>query len=109
MGELGPFQITAGEILICVKMTTDSEIYRMDTVKLAAHLRSRDLSPVEIIEAVLSRMEHPEPQLHAFCTPTPDLARAGAKGGVRLVFIEPPGLGPGIFVRALVLERAVDR
>jgi aspartyl-tRNA(Asn)/glutamyl-tRNA(Gln) amidotransferase subunit A len=60
-------------------MTTDNEICRMDAVTLAAHLRSKDLSPVEVIEAVLSRMERLEPQLHAFCTPTPDLARAEAK------------------------------
>jgi aspartyl-tRNA(Asn)/glutamyl-tRNA(Gln) amidotransferase subunit A len=60
-------------------MTTDNEICRMDAVTLAAHLKSKDLSPVEVIEAVLSRMERLEPQLHAFCTPTPDLARAEAK------------------------------
>ena len=28
--------------------------------------------------------------------------------GVELVLIEPPGLGPGIFVRAPALEHAVD-
>jgi aspartyl-tRNA(Asn)/glutamyl-tRNA(Gln) amidotransferase subunit A len=60
-------------------MTTDNEICRMDAVTLAAHLRSKDLSRVEVIEAVLSRMERLEPELHAFCTPTPDLARAEAK------------------------------
>jgi hypothetical protein len=37
-------------------MTTDNEICHMDAVTLAAHLRSKDLSPVEVIEAVLSRM-----------------------------------------------------
>ena len=34
---------------------------------------------VEVIDAVLARMERLEPHLHAFCTPTPELARAEAK------------------------------
>ena len=51
----------------------------MNAVTMAAHLKSKALSPVEVIEAVLSRMERLEPHLHAFCTPTPELARAEAK------------------------------
>jgi aspartyl-tRNA(Asn)/glutamyl-tRNA(Gln) amidotransferase subunit A len=60
-------------------MTTDNEICRMDAVTLAAHIRDKRLSPVEVIEAVLARMERLEPRLHAFCTPTPELARVEAK------------------------------
>lgn len=60
-------------------MSTHNEICRMDAVTLAAHIRSKRLSPVEVIEAVLARMERLEPRLHAFCTPTPELARAEAK------------------------------
>ena len=44
----------------------------------AGAVRSRAVSPVEVIEAALRRMEALEPQLHAFCTPTPELARAQA-------------------------------
>ena len=56
-----------------------NEICRMDAVKLAERIRAKELSPSEVIEAVLTRMEALEPHLHAFCTPTPDLARQEAK------------------------------
>ncbi len=56
-----------------------NEICRMDAVKLAKSIRAKELSPTEVIEAVLTRMEALEPHLHAFCTPTPDLARREAK------------------------------
>jgi len=60
-------------------MSTAKEICRMDAVTLAKHIRSKKLSPVEVIDAVLARMEKLEPVLHAFCTPTPELARKTAK------------------------------
>ena len=60
-------------------MSTENEICRMDAVTLAANIRAKKLSPTEVINAVLARMEKLEPHLHAFCTPTPDIARAQAK------------------------------
>lgn len=60
-------------------MATHNEICRMDAVTLAGHVKAKRLSPVEVVEAVLARMERLEPRLHAFCTPTPDLARAEAR------------------------------
>lgn len=60
-------------------MSTAKEICRMDAVTLAKHIRTKKLSPVEVIDAVLARMEKLEPLLHAFCTPTPELARKTAK------------------------------
>ena len=60
-------------------MRTANEICRMDAVSLAANIRSRKLSAVEVIDAVLARMDKLEPILHAFCTPTPDLARETAR------------------------------
>lgn len=60
-------------------MASANEICRMDAVTLAQRIRARELSPVEVVDAVLERMERLEPILHAFCTPTPDLARAEAK------------------------------
>ena len=59
--------------------TSDNEICRMDAVSLAGHIRAKRLSPVEAVEAVLDRMDRLEPVLHAFCTPTPDQARADAR------------------------------
>ena len=57
----------------------DGEICRMTAAALAQKIRAKELSPTEVIEAVLDRMERLEPSIHAFCTPTPDLARAEAK------------------------------
>jgi aspartyl-tRNA(Asn)/glutamyl-tRNA(Gln) amidotransferase subunit A len=60
-------------------MATGNEICRMDAVTLAGLIRSKKLSAVEVTEAVLARMEKLEPTLHAFCTPTPEIARDAAK------------------------------
>ena len=60
-------------------MVGANEICRMDAVNLARRIRAKELSPTEVIEAVLTRMEALEPHLHAFCTTTPDLARREAK------------------------------
>lgn len=56
-----------------------NEICRMDAVRLAEEIRARNLSPVEVVDAVLARMDRLEPVLHAFCTPTPEAAREDAK------------------------------
>ena len=60
-------------------MADQNEICRMDAVTLAGKIRSKELSPVEVVEASLDRMAKLEPILHAFCMPTPDLARETAK------------------------------
>lgn len=60
-------------------MTSPNAICSMDAVTLARAVKRKELSPVEVIDAHLARMEALEPKLHAFCTPTPDLARAEAK------------------------------
>jgi aspartyl-tRNA(Asn)/glutamyl-tRNA(Gln) amidotransferase subunit A len=58
--------------------TTD-EICAMDAATIAERVRQRELSPVEVTEAHLARMEALEPKLHAFCTPTPEIARKTAR------------------------------
>ena len=55
-----------------------NEICRMDAVTLADKIRTKQLSPTEVTEAVLARMEKLNPVLGAFCTPSPDVARAQA-------------------------------
>ena len=59
-------------------MLANNEICRMEAVELARRIRARELSPMEVVDAVLDRMDHLEPILHAFCTPTPELAREEA-------------------------------
>ena len=56
-----------------------NEICRMDAVTLADKIRTKQLSPTEVTDAVLARMEKLNPVLGAFCTPSPDVARAQAK------------------------------
>ena len=56
-----------------------NEICRMDAVTLADKIRTKQLSPTEVTDAVLARMEKLNPVLGAFCTPSPDVARARAK------------------------------
>ena len=60
-------------------MTSANEICRMDATSLVASIRSKGLSPVEIVDAALDRMDKLDPTLHAFCTPTAELAREQAK------------------------------
>ena len=60
-------------------MPSNNEICRMEATELAGRVRAKELSPVEIVDAVFERMEKLEPKLHAFCTPTPELAREEAR------------------------------
>jgi aspartyl-tRNA(Asn)/glutamyl-tRNA(Gln) amidotransferase subunit A len=60
-------------------MPSMDEICRLDAVALAAMVRAKKISPVEVVDAVLARMDQLEPALHAFCTPTPEAARAEAR------------------------------
>lgn len=46
---------------------------------LAADIRARRLSPVELTSAVLDRIERLNPRLNCFCTPTPEIALRMAK------------------------------
>ena len=59
--------------------TSANEICRMDAVTLAEKIRTKQLSPTEVTEAVLARMDKVNPVIGAFCTPAPDVARAQAK------------------------------
>ena len=42
-------------------------------------IRGKELSPVEIVEALAARIERYEPSLHAFVTQTPEVARQRAR------------------------------
>lgn len=60
-------------------MSSNDEICRMEATELAGGVRKKELSPVEVVDAVLERMDKLEPTLHAFCTPTPEMAREEAR------------------------------
>ena len=60
-------------------MASEIDICWMDAVSLARAIRERKLSPVEVVDACLKRVETLEPTLHAFCTLTPELALREAR------------------------------
>ncbi|WP_245331739.1 amidase [Bradyrhizobium sp. NAS80.1] len=77
--------------------STDNEICRMEARTIAAKVKSRELSAGEVTEAVLRRMDIVEPHLHAFCTPTPDVARAAARAvDVKIAAGEDAGVLAGV-------------
>ena len=78
-------------------MSSDNEIARMDAVAIAAKVKSKELSATEVTEAALRRMDALEPHIHAFCTPTPDVARtAAAAVDAKVAKGEDPGLLAGV-------------
>jgi aspartyl-tRNA(Asn)/glutamyl-tRNA(Gln) amidotransferase subunit A len=59
--------------------TTDDEIGFLSAVELAAAYRARALSPVEVTESILRRIERVNPAINAFVTVTSDIALEAAK------------------------------
>ena len=55
------------------------EIHYLPLTTVAGHIRSGDLSPVEVTEALLARIKALDPGLKSYTTVTADLARAQAK------------------------------
>src|SRR4029453_4627970 len=61
---------------------------------LAAMIRSKKVSPVEVIDAVLDRIEKLNPKLNAFVTVTDAAARREAKAAERALGKQSARLGP---------------
>ncbi|RWR02368.1 glutamyl-tRNA amidotransferase [[Pantoea] beijingensis] len=55
------------------------DILDTDALQLAALIKCRELSAVEVVQASIARMQLLEPTLHAFCTPTTEQALADAQ------------------------------
>jgi len=51
---------------------TEADLCYTPATKLAALIRARKLSPVELTRTVLERIERLNPRLNAFCTVTAD-------------------------------------
>ncbi|TCK37225.1 aspartyl-tRNA(Asn)/glutamyl-tRNA(Gln) amidotransferase subunit A [Paraburkholderia sp. BL8N3] len=60
-------------------MANSKQVCAMDAIALASAIRTREISPVEVVEAHLERMEMLEPSIHAFCTVTADAALEQAR------------------------------
>ena len=55
------------------------ELCWLSAVELAAQIRAKKISPVEVMDAVLARIERVNPTLNAYCTLTADEARDAAQ------------------------------
>jgi len=60
-------------------MANSEELRSIDVSALAEKFRTHQLSPVEVTEAYLARIEATEPHLHAYITVTADRARQAAR------------------------------
>jgi amidase len=69
------------------------ELCWTSAAELARLVRAKDISPVEVIEAVLGRIERINPAINAYCTVAADQARAAARDAEAAVIRGVP-LGP---------------
>ena len=74
-----------------------SELADLTAVSLVSSFKNKDLSPVEVTEAVISRIESYEPQLNAMWAFDPEAARIAAKASeARWLKGEPAGPIDGV-------------
>ena len=73
-------------------MTSD-ELCWLSATDLAALIRRRKVSPVEVVDAVLDRIERLNPQINAYVTVTADEARRAARAAERALGQRRPALG----------------
>jgi Asp-tRNA(Asn)/Glu-tRNA(Gln) amidotransferase A subunit family amidase len=58
---------------------THDDLSRRSATELADAIRARTLSPVEVVDAVVARIDAANPHLNAYCTVTADSARRDAR------------------------------
>jgi aspartyl-tRNA(Asn)/glutamyl-tRNA(Gln) amidotransferase subunit A len=89
----------------------DAKLAWVSATELAALIRRKKVSPVEVIGAVLDRIDALNPRLNAFVTLTGDEARREAKAAERALMRRSARLGPlhGVpfSVKDLVITRGV--
>ena len=89
---------------------TDNDLAFLPATDLVAAIRARRVSPVEIVDAVLRRIERLNPRLTAYCTVTAESARREAQNAEAAVMRGDP-LGPlhgvPVSVKDLVITRGV--
>ncbi len=56
----------------------ETELCYLPATELLRHLRAREVSPTEVVDAVIARIERVEPKVNAFVTLLPEEARAQA-------------------------------
>ena len=64
-------------------MTTTTSLHQLSVAEAAARIAKKELSPVDLIDALLARVEALDPKLKAFATVTAERAREQAKAAER--------------------------
>lgn len=89
---------------------THDDLCFTSAVELAALMREKKISPVEVTDAFLARIEKINPHLNAYVTVTADLARAAAKRAEAVVMagaMSRPLLGVPFSLKDLVFTAGV--
>lgn len=85
------------------------ELDYMSALALRTAISRKEVSPVEVVQRALDRMEETEPKLNAFATRTPELALAAARKAEQAVMDgEPLGLLHGLPVSVKDLIAVAD-
>lgn len=87
-----------------------SDLWRMPAAEMAAAIRARTVSPVEIVDAVLARTARLNPVVNAYCTLTADSARAEARQAEAAVMRgDPLGAlhGVPVSIKDLVITKGI--
>jgi aspartyl-tRNA(Asn)/glutamyl-tRNA(Gln) amidotransferase subunit A len=88
----------------------DPDLAFASIAELAPRLAARELSPVEVTEAALARLEQLEPKINAFITVTPESARDAARAAeaaIRAGHYQGPLHGVPVAVKDLYATRGV--
>ncbi len=75
-------------------MATSDDLCWLPASQMASAIKRRKLSPVEVMKAVLARIERLNPRLNAFVTLTADQALKDARAAERAVMKKGATLGP---------------
>jgi aspartyl-tRNA(Asn)/glutamyl-tRNA(Gln) amidotransferase subunit A len=89
---------------------SDTDLCYMPATELAAAIRAKKVSPVEVVNVVLARIEQLNPQLNAFCLVSADAARQAAQAAEQAV-MRGETLGPlhgvPVSIKDLVITKGV--
>src|SRR5256886_5544656 len=72
----------------------DERLCWLPAIELAALIRRKKASPVEVVDAILDRIERINPKLNAFVTLTDEAARREAKAAERALMMRSGAPGP---------------
>jgi aspartyl-tRNA(Asn)/glutamyl-tRNA(Gln) amidotransferase subunit A len=89
---------------------SDTDLCYMPATELAAAIRTKQVSPVEVVNVVLARIEQLNPRLNAFCLVTADAARQAAQAAEQAV-MHGEALGPlhgvPVSIKDLVITKGI--